>query len=191
LRRRRTVSALNHPNILTIHELGRDASLHYIVTEYIEGRTLRERMSTAIPLAEALDIASHIATGLAAAHRAGIIHRDLKPENVMIRTDGLVKLLDFGVASLIEHVASVSEIRLTSEYEIIGTLPYMSPEQLRAERVDARTDVYSLALVLFEMLAGRRPFDAPKQVDLIAAIVGQEAPPNSSSGWCVTPGSAW
>ena len=169
----RTISMLNHPNILTIHELGHEGSHHYIVAEYVEGRTLRELLREPVPLEEALAIAASIGTGLAAAHQSGIVHRDLKPENVMIRTDGLIKLLDFGVASLIEQVADET---ITGVPEVVGTLPYMSPEQLRAGAVNARSDVYSMGVLLFEMLSGSRPFDAPNKADLIAKILGHRAP---------------
>ncbi len=146
----RTASALNHPNIVTIHEIGEADATHFIATEFIEGITLRERISKgAIPPNEALDIALQIASALRVAHRADIVHRDIKPENVMLRPDGIVKVLDFGIAKLIEQPAPRGEI--------IGTQRYMSPEQQRGETVDARSDLWSLGVVPSEMLGGAAP----------------------------------
>ena len=179
-REARTVSALNHPNILTIHELGLEGDERFLVTEFIEGATLRDRLKGRLGVSETLDIAIGVATGLAAAHRAGVVHRDLKPENVMIRTDGVVKLLDFGIAGLSERAAATFTTMLAMEPgHAVGTLPYMSPEQLRAQPTDGRTDIYSFGVVLFELLSGRLPFTVPNRADLVAAILGQDAPPLS------------
>ena len=186
----RAASALNHPNIITIHEIGEapaaTGDTHYIVTEYVEGETLRQRMASApqkgmnaAGLAEALEVASQIAAALAAAHEAGIIHRDIKPENVMVRRDGIVKVLDFGLAKLTEAVGSR---RLTARFRhwpasahesgmVMGTPRYMSPEQARGEKVDARTDIFSLGVLLYEMIAGRAPFAGATTSDVIAAIL--------------------
>jgi serine/threonine protein kinase len=163
----RAASALNHPNVCTILALGDTAGgQHYIAMEYVEGQTLRQRLSSSrLSLRESLDIVIQIASALSAAHHAGIIHRDIKPENVMLRPDGLVKVLDFGLAKLAEPRSSDpdSETRalepaLTEPGVVVGTAAYMSPEQARAESVDARTDLFSLGAVMYEMVTGRRAF---------------------------------
>jgi serine/threonine protein kinase len=185
-------SALNHPNIITIHEIGEapteNGSTHYIVTEYVEGETLRERMLGApqrrLKLADAVEIASQITAALAAAHQAGITHRDIKPENVMVRRDGIIKVLDFGLAKLIEPSApgsatpELTVARVSTETGLVmGTPRYMSPEQARGERVDARTDLFSLGVLIYEMLTGQAPFAGATTSDLIAAILKDEAQP--------------
>jgi serine/threonine-protein kinase len=183
-------SALNHPNIITIHEIGEasiaNVSTHYIVTEYVEGETLRERIRSApqgrLKLAEAVEIATQIAAALAAAHAAGITHRDIKPENVMVRRDGIVKVLDFGLAKLTEpsepeigtSTAPVAGIS-TESGMVMGTPRYMSPEQARGEKVDGRTDLFSLGVLLYEMLTGRAPFVGATTSDVIAALLKDEA----------------
>jgi serine/threonine protein kinase/Flp pilus assembly protein TadD len=178
------VSALNHPNILTIHEVGQSGTIHYIVTEYVEGETLRERLQRPpFRLREALDVAVQVADALAAAHRAGIIHRDVKPDNIMIRRDRIVKVLDFGLAKLTEDLAELGteaptrQAIRTNPGMVIGTAEYMSPEQARGLAVDARTDVWSLGCVLYEMVAGRRPFEAPTPGDVIVSILEREPQP--------------
>jgi eukaryotic-like serine/threonine-protein kinase len=195
-------SALNHPNIITIHEIGEapieNGSTHYIVTEYVEGETLRARLLGApqrrLKPAEAVEIASQIAAALAAAHQAGITHRDIKPENVMVRRDGIVKVLDFGLAKLTEkdeggrmkdegevaplfHPSSLILHPSTEPGLVMGTPRYMSPEQARGERVDARTDLFSLGVLIYEMLTGHAPFAGATTSDLIAAILKDEAQP--------------
>src|SRR5262245_60376279 len=168
----RAASALNHPNIITVHEIGETEGRRFIVTEYVEGETLRRRMESApqrrIRLSEALEIASQVAAALQAAHEAGIIHRDIKPENVMLRADGLVKVLDFGLAKLSGARAgwrlAVEEDLNTQSGIVMGTANYMSPEQARGENVDHRTDIFSLGVMLYEMLAGRRPFEGATAV---------------------------
>jgi serine/threonine protein kinase/Tol biopolymer transport system component len=178
------VSALNHPNILTIHEVGQSGAIHYIVTEYVEGETLRERLPRSpFRLREALEVAVQVADALAAAHRAGIIHRDVKPDNIMIRRDRIVKVLDFGLAKLMEDLADLGSadaeaptrqaIR-TNPGIVMGTAQYMSPEQARGLAVDARTDVWSLGCVLYEMVAGRRPFEGATHSDTIVLILERE-----------------
>jgi serine/threonine-protein kinase len=191
-REAKAASALNHPNILTIHEIGHEQNTHYIATEYIAGETLRERLTRErLSLQAALDIAIQIASALAAAHEAGIIHRDIKPENVMLRSDGLVKVLDFGLAKLAERRSNTeaetllqdnpqSAIRnpqLTDPGTVMGTASYMSPEQARGEKVDARSDLFSLGVVLYEMLAGRAPFAGVNALEVIGAILNQEPAP--------------
>jgi len=160
----RTASTLNHPNIVTIHEIGQVNSTLYIATEFIEGVTLRERMARGtIPPERACEIARQIASALGVAHRAGIVHRDIKPENIMLRPDGLVKVLDFGIAKLMEQesgaaLPSVRTQTVTERREIWGTTGYMSPEQTAGGKVDPRSDLWSLGVVLYEMLAGKLPF---------------------------------
>src|SRR5262245_3207282 len=164
----RAASALNHPNIITIHEIGETDSTHYIVTEYVEGETLRRRLTNApqiqLKLSETVGLVTQIAAALTAAHGAGIIHRDIKPENVMVRRDGIVKVLDFGRAKLTEPslpaVGTQSPTLARNRTDtgvVMGTPRYMSPEQARGEKVDARTDIFSLGVVLYELLAGRAP----------------------------------
>ncbi|HEV2666352.1 MAG TPA: protein kinase [Blastocatellia bacterium] len=187
----RAASALNHPNIITIHEIGEasteNGTTHYIVTEYVEGETLRQRMANAplgrIEVSEAIDIALQIAAALSAAHEAGIMHRDIKPENVMVRRDGLVKVLDFGLAKLTEPPPPVIDSQAetlarnsTDTGVVMGTPRYMSPEQARGEKVDARTDIFSLGVVLYEMLAARAPFTGATASDCLAAILKDEPP---------------
>jgi serine/threonine protein kinase/tetratricopeptide (TPR) repeat protein len=173
-------SALNHPNILTIFEFGESNGIHFMVSELVEGQTLRQRLAAGtIPVPEALDIAAQVAGALCVAHDAGIIHRDIKPENIIIRPDGLVKLLDFGIAKLAEnHVLRPSGASdLTIAGMVMGTLKYMSPEQARGLPIDRRTDIYSLGAVLYEMLAGREPFQGATTSDLIAEILKSDPPP--------------
>jgi serine/threonine protein kinase/Tol biopolymer transport system component len=176
-------SALNHPNILTVHEFGEHEGMNFIASEYVRGETLRARLSGGKPfsLPEVLDIALQIAAALAAAHAFGIIHRDIKPENVMIRDDALVKVLDFGLAKLTlkdETVDTEGETALhTTPGMIMGTASYMSPEQARGQRTDARTDIWSLGVVLYEMLAGRPPFKGETASDTMAAILTHEPSP--------------
>ncbi|MBA2434569.1 MAG: serine/threonine protein kinase [Chthoniobacterales bacterium] len=184
-REARTASALNHPNIVTIHEIGEVDSTHFIATEFIEGPTLRERMAKgSIAPDEALEIAIQVAGALCIAHRAGIVHRDIKPENIMLRPDGYVKVLDFGIAKLMQPNPSTSLELTARDGLIVGTTRYMSPEQARGETVDARSDLWSLGAVLYEMLADSPPFDGKTPSDVMASILlnapeppGQRAPP--------------
>lgn len=180
----RAASALNHPNILTIFEIGVAEGHHFIASEFIEGETLRDRIARegALPSQQAIDIAVQVATALMAAHSAKITHRDLKPENIMIRKDGYVKVLDFGLA---KHQQSTNEGEQGSVFQtktfaqtepgtVLGTFPYMSPEQVRGLDLDSRTDLFSLGIVLYEMIAGRNPFDRATRSDVIASILQQE-----------------
>jgi serine/threonine protein kinase/Tfp pilus assembly protein PilF len=179
------ISALNHPNILTIYEIGQVEDLHFISTEYVEGKTLRERMTAEpIELASIITLAMEIASALGAAHRAGIVHRDIKPENVMLRNDGYVKVLDFGLAKLYETQihdsspeAETVQIVKTQPGMIMGTVSYMSPEQARGLEVDARSDIWSLGALLYEMISKRAPFDGPTTADVLAAILKVDPPP--------------
>ncbi|HKO99881.1 MAG TPA: protein kinase [Pyrinomonadaceae bacterium] len=184
----KTASALNHPNILTIHEIGTEPGAHFIVTEFIEGETLRRRMVHRPPtLVEAVDIALQLASALSTAHAAGIIHRDIKPENIMMRQDGIVKVLDFGLAKLTERWraeevdpdAATKAWVQTEPGVVMGTTAYMSPEQTRALDVDPRTDIWSLGVVLYEMVTGKAPFKSDTASDTSAAILKSEPPPLS------------
>jgi serine/threonine protein kinase len=178
----RAASALNHPNILTIYEIGESDGLHYIATEYVEGQTLRKHLAQARrPLVEVLDIAIQIAGALADAHAAGITHRDIKPENIVIRASGLVKVLDFGLAKLAEKQVSDSDAVTIGDFDtgdgvILGTCHYMSPEQVRGMKVDARSDIFSLGIVLHEMLTGERPFQGETTSHVLVAILEKEPP---------------
>jgi Tol biopolymer transport system component len=177
-------SALNHPNILTIYGIGQADSRHFIATEFIEGETLRQHMpDDGMKILEALDIAVQIASALSAAHEAGIIHRDIKPENIMLRRDGYVKVLDFGLAKLAEDWRGDDEDALTRPIlktdsgAVMGTVQYMSPEQARGLSLDARTDIWSFGVVLYEMIAGRAPFDGETSSHTIVSILEEETPP--------------
>ena len=181
----RAASALNHPNIITIHEIGEIENTHYIATEYVEGKTLRQQMDGGrMKVREALDVTLQVAGALEAAHRAGIVHRDIKPENVMVRPDGYVKVLDFGLAKLVEPSTPGLDARLpiedgvnTESGVVMGTPRCMSPEQARGEKADARTDIFSLGVVFYEMIAGRAPFTGATRNDVIASILKDEPPP--------------
>jgi serine/threonine protein kinase len=183
-REARAASALNHPNILTIHEVGEIDGVYFIATEFIDGGTIRQLLAEReLSLEEILDIAEQVASALAAAHAAGIVHRDIKPENVMRRSDGLVKILDFGIAKLMEsHPAEYADEpggrgRTHTEAGLVmGTVNYMSPEQARALHVDERTDIWSLGVVLYEMLGRRLPFKAATRMDTLVAILDRDPP---------------
>jgi len=177
-------SALNHPNIITIYEVGQVDGLHFIAAEFVEGETLRPLIrGGGLTLGGALDIALQVAGALAAAHQAGIVHRDIKPENIMRRPDGYVKVLDFGLAKLSERPAVQPNLGAgfveveTQPGMVMGTVAYMSPEQARGQEVDSRTDLFSLGVVLYELLTGRLPFEGGTTSDVIAALLGQEPPP--------------
>jgi serine/threonine protein kinase/tetratricopeptide (TPR) repeat protein len=179
-------SNLNHPNILTIHEMGVDDGRHYIATEYIDGVTLRRKMvASQLETPEILDIAVQVASALEEAHAAGIVHRDIKPDNIMVRRNGYVKVLDFGLAKLTETIdrspadaeAATRVLVHTDAGVVMGTSHYMSPEQARGKPVDARSDIWSLGVVIYEMIAGRTPFEGETSTDVIVAITQKEPPP--------------
>lgn len=180
----KAASALNHPNILTVFEIGSFDDSQYIATEYIKGKTLRHRMrERSMNLDEALGIALQVAAALAAAHEAGIIHRDIKPDNIMIRDDGVVKVLDFGLAKLtekqIETAAAEDETKAQFNTEpgmIMGTAAYMSPEQARGHKLDPRSDIFSLGIVLYELFSSKRPFDGESHLDVISSILKDQPP---------------
>ena len=176
-REARAASALNHPNILTIHEVGESDNTYFIATEFIDGQTIREiTRADQLSIHEVLDIVEQVANGLAAAHRAGIVHRDIKPENIMRRTDGLVKVLDFGIAKLLERDdADPAQRSVHTELGVVmGTVDYMSPEQARGVPVDERTDIWSLGVVLYEMVARRLPFTGATRMDSMVAILERD-----------------
>jgi len=185
----RAASALTHPNILTIFDIGKEDSNHFIATEYIDGPTLRSVLSRSrIKLGEVLDISLQVVAALAAAHAAGIIHRDIKPENIMVRPDGLVKVLDFGLAKLIETQTPSADSGArtiaranTDPGTVMGTAAYMSPEQARGQTVDARTDIFSLGVVIYEMIAGRAPFEGETASHVIVSILEKEPAPLTRS----------
>ncbi len=189
----KTASSLNHPNILTVYEIGNSKHGQFIAAEFIEGKTLRKVMNEGeLSLNEILEIAIQVATALAAAHSAGIIHRDIKPENIMLRQDGLVKVLDFGLAKLIGNPDQENQVssqlptngrqsripdpQLTASDLMMGTVAYISPEQACLEAIDARSDVWSLSIVLFEMLNGRQPFKGKNAGETIASILNAQPP---------------
>src|SRR6476660_6520370 len=194
----RALVGLNHPNILTVYEIGDDHSTHYIASELIEGETLRQRlMRGRIQVGEAVDVAIQVASALAAAHEAGIVHRDIKPDNIMLRPDGYVKVLDFGIAKLAEQELPTTMPRdealllvETNLGAILGTVRYMSPEQACGGHVDKRTDIWSLGVVLYEMVTGHAPFsgDPPSQgygaagtpKEVMSSILEKEPPPLTS-----------
>ena len=181
----RAASGLNHPNIVTIHQIGEVDGTHFMVTEFIEGQTLRRRlMDGPMSLMEALDIAIQVASALEAAHAAGIVHRDIKPENIMLRPDGLVKVLDFGLAKLAEREESRTNVRdpfaaelATHSGVVMGTAQYMSPEQACGQKMDSRTDTFSLGVVLYEMVTGHAPFTGATITAVLAAVVKEEPLP--------------
>lgn len=184
----KAASGLNHPNIITIHEIGTEPGAHFMVTEFIDGENLRHHLRRApLTLGEAIDIAIQIASALASAHAAGIIHRDIKPENIMLRTDGIAKVLDFGLAKLterwradeVDRDAATQAFVHTEPGIVIGTTAYLSPEQARALDVDTRTDIWSLGVVLYEMITRHAPFRSDTPSDTSAAILKTEPPPLS------------
>lgn len=182
----RAASALNHPNIITIYEIGFAEEMHFIVTEFVEGQTLRQRMrTTALRLSEILEVSTQVASALMTAHTAGIIHRDIKPENVMLRPDGYVKVLDFGLAKLLHAGPRPSKpasdpedttraLIQTDPGKMMGTARYMSPEQIRGLEVDGRSDIFSLGVMLYELLSGQAPFQGATSGEVMASILNRE-----------------
>ena len=184
----RSASALNHPNILTVYEIGAEGNRQFIATEFIEGVTLRASLASGrMNPKAALEIAVQVASALAAAHETGVVHRDIKPENIMLRPDGYVKVLDFGIAKLTEQRPALDhyEVGTTAVLEtrpglVLGTGQYMSPEQARGQNVDARSDIWSMAVVVYEMVSGSPPFRGETPSDCIASILTTEPPSLSS-----------
>jgi hypothetical protein len=189
----RAAAALNHPNILAIYDVGFEGTVPYIVSELLEGKTLRQRLSEgSIPMREAADYALQIAHGLVAAHDRLIVHRDLKPENLFLTNDDRVKILDFGVAKLQPPAADKREIEsmptVTKQGAMIGTVAYMSPEQLRGKPVDHRSDVFSFGAILYEMLSGQRAFLGETEVDTMTAVLREEPPDSNMEQAAIPPG---
>jgi Tol biopolymer transport system component len=184
-REARTAGSLNHPNVVTVHDVGMHEGAPYLVTELLTGKTLRERLQEGrLPVRKAVEIAVQLARGLSAAHDKGIVHRDLKPANVLLTQDGRAKILDFGLAHVREPLGidldgdtRVEPERLTGSGVLLGTIAYMSPEQARQQSADARSDVFALGTVLYEMLGGRRPFSGPTPADTLAAILHADPEP--------------
>src|SRR5438552_5780959 len=181
----RAASALNHPNIITIYEIAEMDSRRFMATEFIDGETLFERLKAGLmTLNDAVDVAVQVTSALCAAHQAGIVHRDIKPGNIMLRTDGIVKVLDFGLAMLTERKddgVEATTLVKTRQGTVMGTPHYMSPEQARGQKMDARTDIFSLGVVLYEMLTGRVPFAGQTMTDVLASILMLEPPSLSQS----------
>ena len=191
----RAVAALDHPNILAIHDIGTHDGAPYIVTELLEGESLRERLSSgALPVRRAVEVVVQIAQGLAAAHEKGIVHRDVKPGNVFVTRDGHVKILDFGLAKLTpprtaeERAKATTVLEATDAGIVLGTVAYMSPEQVLGKPLDARSDLFSLGVVLYEMLSGTRPFQKENAPETMAAILKEEPPDLAESGKPIPPG---
>lgn len=179
-REARTVSALNHPYIVTIYDVGTADGINYIATEFVEGETVRELINRDVDLKQTLSVISQTCEALAAAHKAGIIHRDIKPENIMLRPDGFVKVLDFGLAKLVEQKEFQQSLsNYTMKGTIIGTPAYMSPEQLSDDRVDHRTDLWSIGVVLYEMVTGENPFKGDNRQETFQKILSAHPPPVS------------
>lgn len=184
-REAKAASALNHPNILVIHEIGADGETNYIVSEFIEGKTLREVIHESnLKPSGILDIAIQISSALTTAHGARIVHRDIKPENIVVRPDGYVKILDFGLAKLVEQKAigleeATARQNQTAEGIIMGTVNYMSPEQAKGEKVDERTDIFSLGVVIYELVTGKTPFAGNSMSETFANLINAEPQPLS------------
>src|SRR5262245_19552615 len=176
----RSASALNHPNVIVIFEIGAADGAHYIATEYVAGQNLRQMMAgERMSFGAALSVATQVTNALVEAHKAGVLHRDIKPENLMVRPDGVVKVLDFGLAKLLDRRPEFANDAggSTASGMVMGTARYMSPEQARGQEVDARTDIFSLGVTLYEMIAGKAPFDGRTSMDVIAAILPVDPAP--------------
>jgi tetratricopeptide (TPR) repeat protein len=189
----RAAAQLDHPNILVVHDVGTHEGSPFIVSELLQGESLREKLGAPLPPKKAVDYAVQIAHGLAAAHEKGIVHRDIKPENVFVTKDGHVKILDFGVAKLLPSFEAsgvdteTPTATATQQGTAVGTVAYMSPEQIRGQPVDARTDLFSLGVVLYEMLSGKRPFQRDTPAEIMTAILREEPPDLSETNRSVPP----
>ncbi|HEY8165677.1 MAG TPA: serine/threonine-protein kinase, partial [Gemmatimonadaceae bacterium] len=180
IREARAASALNHPNIVTIYEIGEAEGRHFIAMELVRGRTLRDIAKESVPVRTVARIGAQAARALAIAHAAGIVHRDIKPENIMMRDDGYVKVLDFGIARLSQYDGDNQETtRLTAPGMVVGTMRYMSPEQATAAKIGPPSDLFSLGIVLYELATGRHPFHASSDIAMLSAIILREPQPAS------------
>ncbi len=194
-REARAVASLSHPNIVTLHSVEDDAATRFLIMELVEGKGLDEHITPGgLPVERVKQLGSAVAEALAAAHERGIIHRDLKPANVMLTHDGRVKVLDFGLAkqALSRGTSTQSETDtaaapLSRPGQVVGTVPYMAPEQVRGEEADARTDVFALGVMLYELACGRRPFHGPNTAMITSAILRDPPPTLSSAGGDVPP----
>src|SRR5688572_2890144 len=188
----RAVAALSHPNVIAIFDAGSEGGVVYAVTELLEGKTLRDVLKDGpLPVRRAIDVAVQAASGLSAAHAQGITHRDLKPENIFVMRDGRVKVLDFGLAKVVVPVAASKSVAATytptSPGVVLGTVGYMSPEQVRARPVDHRSDIFSLGAVLYEMLTGTRAFSGASAVETMNAILTEDPPELARSNAALPP----
>src|ERR1700724_1731260 len=185
LKEAKTAATLDHPNICAIYEVGEEHGRSFIVLQYIEGETLAARLKRQLPDSrEALAIAAQAAAALGEAHARGIIHRDIKLENIMLTKRGQVKVLDFGLAKVLRDPGMIeadTASMLSIPGMLMGTVPYMSPEQVRGEELDCRSDIFSFGTVLYELLSGRRPFEAKSSAEIISAILTADLPPISRS----------
>src|ERR1700735_3971025 len=185
------IAALNHPNILAIHDFGEHEGSPYIVTEFLEGETLRERLRPgAMIVRKAIESAELIARGLAAAHDKGIVHRDLKPENIFITRDGRMKILDFGLSKLVRPESTADAATLASQTEpgvMLGTVGYMSPEQVKGQNADQRSDLFSFGAILYEILSGNRAFHGETSVETMSAILREDPPDLTATNQIVPP----
>src|SRR6478672_5519239 len=181
VREARAASALNHPNIVTIYAIGEADGCHFIAMELVKGKTLRQLARDGVTAKVVGQVGSQAARALAVAPDAGIVQRDIKPENIMVRDDGYVKVLDFGIAQLsrTEEVGTSDDSRLTRPGMVVGTMRYMSPEQATADEITPASDMFSLGIVLYEIATGRHPFDASSDMAVLSAIILREAPPPS------------
>ncbi len=181
LREARAASALNHPNIVTIHDTGEvESAGHFIVQELVQGTTLRQLLEQTMSPAATIDVARQVAKALSAAHTAGIVHRDIKPENIMVRNDGYVKVLDFGLARVVQPDAPAGPTftnQDTTPGTLLGTTAYMSPEQAQAQPTGPASDIFSFGVLIYEMVTGRRPFVGPSSFSVIAAIIAEHPVP--------------
>jgi serine/threonine protein kinase len=185
LREAKTAATLDHQNICAIYEVGQEGDYSFIVLQYIEGETLASKLKRHLPdLRETLEIAAQVADALNEAHARGIIHRDIKPENIMLTTRNQVKVLDFGLAKVVRDsniIGAETASMLSIPGTVMGTMPYMSPEQVRGEELDCRSDIFSFGTVLYELLSGRRPFEANSSAEIISSILTAAPPPISRS----------
>ncbi|MGH9659266.1 MAG: serine/threonine-protein kinase, partial [Bryobacteraceae bacterium] len=187
VREAKAASALNHPGIVTIYDIGSTDKMDFIVMEYIEGHTLDDEIHQGLRLAQALGYAVQVADALAKAHSAGIVHRDLKPSNIMVAEQGRIRIVDFGLAKLMEpaeyspEADTLTALSLTEEGTLVGTAAYMSPEQAERRKLDGRSDIFSFGAVLYEMVTRRKPFTGRSQLEVLTRILNQDPAPLDAS----------